>query len=549
MALIENNHYFVSTSSVVLREAPDAKSQPKNHLLFGDWLVYKGPIQNGFAKIYCRGNTGWIPETSIREERILEINFLDIGIGDGCHIVTPDDEIILIDAGKTDNMERFLSWRYNLRQRKVKGVDGVLPTDPSGRLPMEIDHIVMSHPDKDHYYGFLNVFKNKKLSVKNIYHSGIVERPIKPQDKDPNLHYYSKDDLGGYLKINRKTAYIWELIRSNTEMHQIIAKFPDTTKQYMTTLREAVTNSPKVKFHTLSHKTGYLNGFTPQDKMALKVLGPVTEPMTIGSETKDCLKRLGAEGVTKNGHSVVFKLKIGKLEVFLGGDLNTESEDYLIKHYCETDKDVSKLEKEVSKLMAKGSTITNDQAQDLAIHQADIQAIITKARKTFQADIVKACHHGSHHFSETFLKCLNGIVTVVSSGDGDSYAHPRPDALGSFGKYGRGERPLIFSTEIGRSTKEFSNIYDYFELLKEYESAIAAAPTEDIKEDIRKEMEGKKDRNVVVYGMITVRTDGEQVILAQKLEQPDGKDNKWDIHELKYNPNNLQFEYIKKTGH
>lgn len=549
MALIVGNNYYVSHTSVVLRESPDAKSEPKNHLLFGDWLAFKGPIQNGFARIFCRGNVGWIPENSIREDRILEINFMDIGIGDGCHIVTPDDEIILIDAGKTDNMERFLSWRYNLRNRKVKGVDGILDSDPRGKLPMEIDHVVMSHPDKDHYYGFLEIFKNKKLSIKNVYHSGIVERPIRSEDKDPSLHYYSGDDLGGYLKLNRKTAYIWELIRSNTAMHQILSKFPKTTKQYIKTLREAVKNSPNVVFHTLSHKTGYLNGFTPQDKMALEVIGPVTEAVKKDGTTKECLKRLGAEGVTKNGHSIVFKLKIGKLLIFLGGDLNTESEDYLIQHYCKTDKEVSAIEKKVSKLLAKGNAITSSESHDLAICQADLQAIIAKARKIFQADIVKACHHGSHHFSETFLKCLNGIVTVVSSGDGDSYAHPRPDALGSFGKYGRGERPLIFSTEIGRSTKEFSNIFDYYEQLKAYEAAIDAAPNAAIKKNIREEMEGKKDRNVVVYGMITVRTDGDQVIIAQKLEQPAGDDKKWDIHQLKYNTSNQQFEYIKKTGH
>ncbi len=313
MPLINNHHYYVSTPSVVLRADSDSTSDPKNHLLFGDWLMYKGSTQNGFANVFCRGNTGWIPESSIQEEKILEINFLDIGIGDGCHIVTPDDEIILIDAGKTDNMERFLSWRYNLRRRKVGGVDGVLATDAGSKSPMEIDHVVISHPDKDHYYGFLNVFKNKKLSVKNVYHNGIFERPIKAADKDPSLHYYSNDDLGGYLKTNGE-AYIWELIRTNAEMHQIIAKFPTTTKQYLTTLREIVSNSPNVKFHTLNKKKGFLDGFGSQDQMSIEVIGPVTEAIQKGTTTKDCLKRLGAEGVTKNGHSVVFKLKIGTLQ-------------------------------------------------------------------------------------------------------------------------------------------------------------------------------------------------------------------------------------------
>ncbi len=61
-------------------------------------------------------------------------------------------------------------------------------------------------------------------------------------------------------------------------------------------------------------------------------------------------------------------------------------------------------------------------------------------------------------------------------------------------------------------------------------------------------MNEAKDRNVVVYGMITLRTDGEQVIIAQKLEVSGGNDNKWDIHELKHNDDTGGFEYQVKTG-
>ena len=134
--------------------------------------------------------------------------------------------------------------------------------------------------------------------------------------------------------------------------------------------------------------------------------------------------------------------------------------------------------------------------------------------------------------------------SVISSGDEESYAHPRPDALGAFGKYGRGIRPLIFSTELARSTKEFTHIFEYFEELKAFDARIAAATTTAEKNRIKREMQERKDKNVVVYGMITLRTDGKKVVLAQKLEIAGGEDNKWDIHELRFNENLGEFAYV-----
>ena len=54
--------------------------------------------------------------------------------------------------------------------------------------------------------------------------------------------------------------------------------------------------------------------------------------------------------------------------------------------------------------------------------RSEIDAVVARARRHFQVDVTKACHHGSHHFSETFLKTLNAVVTVIiSSGDNESY--------------------------------------------------------------------------------------------------------------------------------
>lgn len=543
MALVKGRSYFVSSSEAILRAEPKTKSPAKNHLLFGDWMKYLGDEQSGWAKVKCRGDNGWLPTTMISPDRVLEVNFIDIGQGDGCHIVTPDDKVILIDAGIGDNMFRFINWRYNLRGRKVAGVDGVLVGEANVLAPFAIDHVIISHPDKDHYYGLQDLFECKKLSVQNIYHNGIVERPISDEDKDPDLKYFSGDDLGGYTRDDKGDYFLWDVVTSSTAMHQLIKKHRTTRKQYLKVLRKAVENNSRVKFTTLSADDEYISGFAEDAALKFKLLGPLTEKVKYGSKSRECLLKLGNEGVTKNGHSVILQLQIGKLKVMLGGDLNTESEDYLLKYYAETDLEASSLERQIHKIMAKGVVATADEKQQCAEAEAELHRIIIKGRRHLQADITKACHHGSHHFSESFLQVLNSIVTVISSGDEESYAHPRPDALGSFGKYGRGVRPLIFSTELARSTKEFSHIYDYYEQLKAYEKAIEAATSVSEKKKIEKEMQEKKDRNVAVYGMITLRTNGEKVVLAQKLEVAGGNDKKWDIHELHYNENVGEFVY------
>lgn len=121
--LVDQKTYFVSQSSAILyEEKTGIKKQAVNHLLLGDWLKYVGEkhvhkwtTSKGenksitFAKVRARGYDGWLKLEDFDEERSLEVNFVDIGQGDGCHIVTPDDKVLVIDAGIADNMDRFLS--------------------------------------------------------------------------------------------------------------------------------------------------------------------------------------------------------------------------------------------------------------------------------------------------------------------------------------------------------------------------------------------------------------------------------------------------------
>lgn len=148
----------------------------------------------------------------------------------------------------------------------------------------------------------------------------------------------------------------------------------------------------------LDATTPYLPGHGPEASLEIRVLGPV--PEQDGS-----LEWFEDSSHTRNGHSLVMRFKYGSRSVLFAGDLNTHSERHLLER-------------------------TDD--------------------RWFKVDVAKSCHHGSSDFMTDFMAALQPYATVISSGDNKTYAHPRADAIGCAGKYSRGERPLVFSTEVLR---------------------------------------------------------------------------------------------------
>ncbi|MFY0612903.1 MAG: hypothetical protein JXQ99_15335, partial [Hyphomicrobiaceae bacterium] len=352
-------------------------------------------------------------------------------------------------------------------------------------------------------------------------------------------------------KVDRKN-YIWDVVRTSKRMKDIVKEHPKTRKQYLSTMRACVENTPGVSFQGVGVRANkldqeaYLGPFDEANKVKLRLLGPILERVEHNGQSRNCLRKLGNEGVTKNGHSVILKLTYGKLNVMLGGDLNTQSQDFLLQKYTTIKTKASSLEKKVYKMTSKGAALTEAEEKQRDSSVAKLKSLIAEARQIFECDITKACHHGSHHFSETFLQAVNPIATVISSGDEESHSHPRPDALGAFGKFGRGNRPLIFSTELARSTREFTPIIKYLDKLRDYQQQMRDAKTKAERKAITKKLEQHQDRNVAVYGMITVRALDDHLIIAQKLEEPRGNGDKWDIYELTFNTHTNEYEY---AGH
>lgn len=470
---------FAGYPSVVVYKTPGVRSKRNavTHLIWGDWVKELGPREGDWVKVRGRRRIGWVHKKDLQPEALLELDFVDIGQGDSCLVGTPEGRRFLVDAGEGDNLYRFLRWRFDRFKE-----------------PLVLESAIISHPDKDHFGGLKYLVEDKRISFGTFFHNGIVERS-------------GKNSLGTVIKQG-KTKYLAEVIADRQQLHGILDDPEKRGKKvYANLLKKALDTGRVGDIRMLCAEDGFVPGYEAGKALSIQILGPVPEE---GPRRERLLRVFGTESETVNGHSVILRLCYGKVVIMLGGDLNVPSEKFLLSHYTGLNPDPA----------------TPDEEEKL----------IGLARRTFESDIAKACHHGSADLCERYLQAVNSMATVISSGDNESYSHPRPDALGAIGKYGRGIRPLIFSTELARSAKEIiKHPYLFRQEIRDLAKQLALAETEAEKERIRKKLEKKiilLERSIAVYGMINVRTDGGKAIVAQKLERPRSKAEKWDIYKL-----------------
>jgi len=94
--------YVGSQGTVPLYATADAsaRSRPLKYLLWGDGVRHlDGPASNGRRKVRARATTGWVDETHLQGQPLLELYFIDVGQGDGVLLRTPDFRHLLIDGG------------------------------------------------------------------------------------------------------------------------------------------------------------------------------------------------------------------------------------------------------------------------------------------------------------------------------------------------------------------------------------------------------------------------------------------------------------------
>jgi beta-lactamase superfamily II metal-dependent hydrolase len=471
---------YAGFPSALVFQKPDAKSKVLKQLLWGDWVQITGPVKAGFTPVHARGCNGFMTAGSLQAERLLELVFVDIGQGDGCLMITPDDKLFVIDAGAGDNMLRFLRWRFN---RFAKRLD--------------FEAAILSHSDLDHYGGFEGLFNEPNLFFRNVYTNGFMERKTA-----------SDTDILGPRVSHNGGQFITALVPDLASLNTFLSTSANFSgKKYPTMLKKALVAGKFTNFKMLSVNDGFVPGFGPgQNDVQLELLGPV--PEDAGGNTG--LRWFGDVGKTKNGHSVVVRVHYRGITIFAGGDLNSGSEGLLLKHHAGAPK--------------------------LPKTEAERLALVAAARPKLSADFAKACHHGSGDVSPAFMSAVNPLGTIISSGDDEAFSHPRADTLGVLGKASRGERPGIFCTELARSAPERIKHprvlqAELDDLVAKLRTKLTPAQETKVKASIAR-LKENLGRSVAVFGAINLRTDGTRAVVAFKIEKPRSPKFAWDIYKF-----------------
>jgi beta-lactamase superfamily II metal-dependent hydrolase len=441
------------------------------HLLWGDSVrvVAESGQQ---AKVKARAREGWVPKSVLGTTGLLEVYVIDVGQGDAVLLRTPDDAWHLVDAGVPGARQmtrkgaaNFIRWKFE---------------DDLGRSKVQLENVIVSHPDFDHYGGLLDLLAGRlhdgrtfTVEVANLYHAGLGRF-----ETAPKLGKTAAGSVAPLPYPDYGVATAGEFI---TELLDGRGSFANPTRPFereFAQLAALVATVPN-QVRRLSAQDAHLPGYEPgAGAVTIRVLAPIVEQF--GSRVG--LRVLGSESVTRNGHSIVLRVDYGKARLVLTGDLNTASQRLLLSY-------VDGLE--------------------------------------FAADMAKGCHHGSDDVDLRFVRAMKARVTVVSSGDNEDYAHPRPRVLGASARYGRESKstrgellpPLLYSTELARSV-ELCEARAVREAGTTQEIAAAQA---EIKSTQRGASFGPLARVPLavdlIYGLINVRTDGTRVLCAYMKEQ------------------------------
>ncbi len=123
-----------------------ARGRKKNNqkLLAAIMLVLIGLLGTGY--LWLSGLLG-ITDTTVYDETMLGVIFLDVGQADSILVKSPSGEHMLIDAGKNDTAEHLVQM---LKDYKVD----------------DIDYLILTHPHEDHVGGADTVLEH--FEVKNV---------------------------------------------------------------------------------------------------------------------------------------------------------------------------------------------------------------------------------------------------------------------------------------------------------------------------------------------------------------------------------------------
>jgi len=469
---------YIKAHKIPLEATPNGDNL--TYLLWGDPVHVKDHNlpDSEFVEVMARSwHTGFVKRADLMDEPILEIYILDVGQGDGVLFKTPDNKWHLIDAGTKNSKQmtgkgaaNFIRYKFlaDLRRDKV-----------------ELENLILSHPDLDHFGGMIDLLGGDlgntppfETEIKNFYHNGMGRFKSSPklgtEEEDGQIEDYPFKKY----RLSKKPDFLTQLLDGKADFEDNLHEFSDD----FTELAELVIEKAD-HFQRLSAETEYLPNYDQDNPdIQIKVLGPIAETY---DGNKKGLRKLGSESKTRNGHSIVLRVDYGKAKILLTGDLNEQSQKLLLNYV---------------------------------------------PAEEFKVDVAKGCHHGSADILFDFLKAMNPKATIISSGDNEGYAHPQPQIMGASayygseytGKDGKKYPPLLYSTELARSTNLKFPSYvktrsaidaDDYKRHFAYNTLIQAKG-----DDFYRKLLFVPMVTDMIYGLVSVRTDGETILIAASKE-------------------------------
>jgi len=263
-------------------------------LIYGDEInTRQGAAPSGpaFSRVEFRGRLGEWKAPALSTNRSLELYFLDVGQGDAAFIVTPNNTKILVDGGLRDRALGFLIWKYRL---DLDGNDVI------------IDHLFLSHADKDHVEGLIPLLNHPNITVNAIHHNGIG---IFDSGFNTDIGNLSGD---GQLTTLHSGLNDLDGLDLASGPHHVFA-------DWIQAIRDA-----GAAYDRIDRSIGVLDIGDPD--ITCEIVGPVLEP------DGQSLRWLGDKSHTINGHSLVFRLTFNHVRAFFSGDLNETGSLHLLNH-------------------------------------------------------------------------------------------------------------------------------------------------------------------------------------------------------------------------
>ncbi|MEM7481543.1 MAG: hypothetical protein AAF481_10240 [Acidobacteriota bacterium] len=430
-----------------------------------------------------------------RTKGVLKFSMVDVQQGDGMILEGPPDEnqrrpIAFIDAGDNKLFARHAAARFQHHR-------------PTAASPLEVDLILVTHGDADHFDGLNDLRRSetesgladrKRLFIRprRVFHNGLV--------KASSTGRSETERLGRTVEVDG-TPMIVDLYDDPRDAPEELRNRPYS---WWAKSLDHWEQRGQIAFERIAHGMDPNALFDFLGPLKVEIQGPFTTDVTDpeDGETKPALpffhKRkksavLHLEDETEpeptqystshtiNGHSIALRLTYGNVRFNLTGDLNQES----------------------MALMRRNLPL------------ADLEA-----------EIIKAPHHGSADFDYEALKAMRPVVSLISSGDesgSKEHIHPRATLVAALGKVSRGKTGIVLCTELAaffakrdysHERKKIAEFYDGDEDLTLTRAALKAY--------YRKRRRSFQEREDLPdffafertnFGILHVRTDGERVLV------------------------------------